>query len=174
MKLTIVILITSICILVAQDAPITPEQRFNLPVGGFKASELVPESVATTSPSEIKRIQRSSERRARNRNQFSTNQPTAKPDDKQEDHWSGGPGDLNAHLFQDGQLILSVQLKTNTVVHWVTVEENADKSLLKQVGTILTNRVALLTHDNGTNEVTMKTLGKGEWPSQVRTVRRAQ
>lgn len=169
MKITIAILVTSICVLVAQDAPITPEQRFNLPPAGrtIDGKPFDYNSMSDTNTSAETRRKVRGEPSARERRMEERRQARATP---RVAETKSQLTRLSRDLSGATDPAVALTLKTNVSTHWLTIEEQSD--VLKQVGTIITNRVAILTHDAGTNEVTLKMLGRG--PAQVRTVRRAQ
>lgn len=147
------------------DVPITPEQRFNLPPAGrtidgkpFDYNSLADTNVSAETRRKVRGEPSAQERRIEERKQARAMPPA--------------PVTKLMVVTNPEPTLVSVGLSTNVVIQWQTIEEV--DGVLKQVGTLITNRVAVLTHDNGTNEVTLKELGRGEWPSQIRKVRRAQ
>lgn len=177
--------------------PITPEQRFNLPVAGKSLPpELDPESPfnrkmpeptnsrAKPTPLETRRSlfeELHKKRMGQTTNAPSTRKPMETTDLILEVTPPFEPGTIDLGLMTGtnhsvlafrwhDEKLLDVTIETNSFVRWSTVDEEGDT--VKQVGTILTNRIAVLVHDGLTNMVPLKVLGKGEWPSLVRTVAR--
>lgn len=158
------------------DGPITPEQRFALPPAGrtidgkpFDYNSLADTNTSAETRRKVRGEPSAQERRMEERKQ-ARNHPRSQTNEikgnsfkesKRDGYFGAPPVEWN--------YLVSVTVNTNVVIHWQTIEE-AD-GVLKQVGTLVTNRVAILTHDNGTNGVTLKELGRGEWPSQIRKVR---
>lgn len=86
----------------------------------------------------------------------------------------------NVTWYVNGANPIDLNLSTNLSVNWITVEEINDTTParfavsrfdnIKQVGTVQTNRLLTIIHDNATNILLLKVLGKQEWPTQTRTL----